>query len=481
MSSTAFPSICSATASNAAAPRVIVVGGGLAGIAAAAALASAGIRVSLLEARSQLGGRAGSFEDAPPHQLLDNCQHVLLGCCTNLIDLYRRLGTADKIQYRNRIHYLDENGRRYDLWSVPSLPAPLHLAPALAVFGALRLSERFAVCRAIWAMLRLGRAGRESLANVPFGLWLREQRQPERVIRRFYDPILISALNEQTESASGKYAIQVFQDAMLSHRRGYMIGLPVCPLEKLYALWPCEDVRLHTRVSELSFDGNRVTGVILRNGQRLSADAVVLAANYHAVLRWIPEHLRRVDSRFAHLDQLQNVPILGAHLWFDRPVMRLPFAALFDPPLQWLFRKDERGAVLHGVISAARPWVDTPAEKLMLLFRDQIQRLFSVPEAQVIRYRIIIEKRATFSPRPGVDAHRPPQAPPPAGVENLFLAGDYTQTDWPATMEGAVRSGYLAAEKMLQAFGTTGGVRRFLVDDLPPEFPMRFLAANNRV
>ena len=458
---------------------IIVVGGGLAGVAAAAALDSRGYRVTLLEARRELGGRASSFEDPESDQLLDNCQHVLLGCCTNLLDLYKRLNVADRIEYHRRVHFLDAHGRQFDLWGIPGLPAPLHLGPAMLGFSALTLMERKEIITAMVAMLRLGKHGREKLEGQAFGQWLVEHRQSDRVIQRFYDPVLISALNEDTRKASSKYAIEVFQDAMLVNAHGYVVGLPACALEELYSHRPCADVRLGTRVSDIYYVNNKAVGVILQNGQRLAADAIILATNYHAVQRWIPDPLRAADARFAQLDKLDSVPILGAHLWFDKPVMRLSHAALFEGPLQWLFRKDAEGKILHGVISAARDWVDKPRELCAQLFEQQIQQLFPKSTARLLRQKIVIEKRATFAPLPGIDACRPAQQPPPGGIGNLFLAGDYTQTHWPATMEGAVRSGYLAAEAVTRLFpgaDRTGAHQSFLVADLPVQWPARLLA-----
>jgi phytoene dehydrogenase-like protein len=150
-------------------PRVIVVGGGLAGMAAAVALESAGAQVTLLESRKTLGGRAGSFEDPQTGEILDNCQHVLLGCCTNLLDFYRRLGVEHLIRFERTIHFRDATGRRHDLYGLRGLPAPLHLGLSFALFGALSFKERFAYARGMFAMLRVGRAGRARLENVPFG------------------------------------------------------------------------------------------------------------------------------------------------------------------------------------------------------------------------------------------------------------------------------------------------------------------------
>jgi zeta-carotene desaturase len=454
---------------------VIIVGGGLAGMASAAALQSAGASVTLIESRKSLGGRAGSFEDPQTGETLDNCQHVLLGCCTNLLDFYRRLGVERLIRFERTIRFIDPQGNAYGLSGVRGLPAPLHLGPSMIRFGALTLNERLAMSRAMTAMLRLGRTGRLALADVPFSQWLEEHRQPASLVSKLYDAILIGSLNEDPRQSSAAYAIQVFQDALLNNAAGYTLGLPDCPLAELYKPLPCRDVRLGTRVAELVFDSSSVTGVRLQSGAFLPADAVVLATNHHAVQRWVPPELRQRDQRFRSLDQFESVPILGAHLWFDRPILRDSHAAFLEGPLQWLFRKDAEGKCVHGVISAARQWVDIPREQALSQFEQQIRRTFpAAREAKLLRGVIVIEKRATFSPLPGIDRIRPAQAPPPGGIANLFLAGDYTQTGWPATMEGAVRSGYVAAEALCAA---TGAPTHFLAPDLPLQWPARLMQA----
>ncbi len=464
---------------SAGTPRVIVVGGGLAGMAAAVALEAAGVDVMLLEATRHLGGRAGSFEDPKSGEELDNCQHVLLGCCTNLIDFYRRLGVSELIRFESTLHFLDGHGHGYELRGTKRLPAPFHLASSMARFAALTPLERVAISRAMLAMMRLGGGGRLGLADISFGQWLDENAQPEGAVRKLYDPILTGALNENCRDVSASYAIQVFQAALLANSTGYLIGLPDCPLGRLYASLPCRDVRLGTRVAELRFDQDRAGGVQLQSGEVLPADIVVLATNYHAAQRWVPVELARRDGRFDGLDHLQSSPILGAHLWFDRPVMSQTHAALLNGPLQWVFRKDAQGRAVHGVISAARQWVNQPREQCLRQFVSQLRRAFpGAKRAKLVRDVIVVEKRATFSPLPGVDRYRPGQSPPPrGGVRNLFLAGDYTQTGWPSTMEGAVRSGYLAAESVLDQLKPGGaGPRRFVVEDLTPQWPARLLA-----
>ena len=459
--------------------RGVVVGGGLAGMAAAVALESAGVDVTLLEARRALGGRAGSFEDPESGEELDNCQHVLLGCCTNLIDFYRRIDALERIRFDRTIHFRDGSGRRSDLGGVPGLPAPLHLAPSLFAFAALSAAEKVQLSRAMLAMLCLGRDGRQRLADIPFGQWLDEHQQSPQLVRKLYDPVLISALNEETRRAGAAYAIQVFHDSLLTNRAGYVVGVPNVSLMELYRRLPCRDVRLGARVGELVFDGRQVEGVRLQGGDVVRSDAVVVATSRQALLRWIPSHLSSGDERFHFLDRLEDVPILGAHLWFDRPVLAEPHVALIDGPLQWLFRKDASGRAVHGVISAARAWVDVSKDEMLRNFEEQVRRTLhdTAAAAKLERARIVIEKRATFSPLPGVDRFRPTQTPVGEGaIANLFLAGDYTKTGWPATMEGAVRSGYLAAEAVCAALRRGTPRRRFLVEDLPVEWPARLIA-----
>jgi squalene-associated FAD-dependent desaturase len=454
---------------------VIIVGGGVAGIAAAVALESVGLTVTLIEARKSLGGRASSFIDPQSGQEMDNCQHVLLGCCTNLLDLYRRLKCVHLIRFEKTITFRDEHGKKYGLTATPGFPAPTHLSASFATFGILTLKEKIAYSRAMLAMLRLGKSGRAALMDTPFGQWLDDHNQPPSLVQKMYEPVLVGALNEDCRKCSATYAIQVFQDAMLAHSAGYVVGVPTVPLSQLYGEHPCKNTRIGVRVAELNFDGSKITGVTLAHGEKVTADIVILATNHHAVQKWIPTELAATDERFKFLDQLQSVPILGVHMEFDRPVLRDPHAALTTGPLQWFFRKDDQGKVIAGVISASRDYIGRAKEDCLKEFEQQVRKtLPEAADAKLVRGTIVIEKRATFAPLPGIDRLRPQQAPPPGGIQNLYLAGDYTQTGWPATMEGATRSGYLAADAIIQEI-ENGTRPRFLVPDLSSQWPARLL------
>ena len=397
---------------------MIIAGGGLAGLAAAAALGRAGFEVDLHESRPFLGGRATSFP-VSDSELVDNCQHVLLRCCTNLLDFYRRAGVLDKIRFFDRCWFVEPGGRISTLR--PSLASLLRFPP-------LGPHDKLAIARGLGTMSR--EQHRPDLDNLTFAAWLAAHHQTARAIARFWRPIVVSALNEEPDRASALPAFQVFLQGFLGPDRGYEMGVPTVPLAELYSA-PLPNVRVHLRSTLSRLDPTDP-----------AADFYISAVPFERVADLVPG-LGLDLARFEHS------PITGIHLWFDREIMELSQAALLDRTIQWVFRKSP--VHYHLVVSASRSLVPLTRPEVIDLATRELGEFFPVVrQARLERAHVIKEARATYSPQPGLEAHRPG---PATRFPNLFLAGDWTQSGWPATMQGAVRSGYLAAEALTRAAG----------------------------
>jgi len=465
--------------------NVIVIGGGLAGLSSAVALAEAGHRVRLLEKRPHLGGRAASYV-LPGGEHVDNCQHVTLGCCTNLEDFYRRVGATDKIRFFDRLLFAAPDGRRGAMESFP-LPPPLHMALSFARFPLLGWTDKGAIARALLTIARSG--GRPAdVSNDAGGItmlaWLQQHRQTQRAIRRFWEVILVSALDEELDRIDARYGIDVFWKAFLATRRGYRVGIPNVPLGELYD--GCKEaigrrggeVLLRAGVRGFQVTGNQVTGVEREDGSVESADYYVAAVPQDILPALLPADVVEREPVFLNLRNLRTSPITGLHLWFDRKVMNEPFLTLLDTTTQWVFNKTQLyggaaqdGQYLQLVISASYSLVPRSRQEIIELCLNELREVLpAIRDAKLVKGTVVKETSATFSPAPGSDRWRPPQRSPLAG---LFLAGDWTFTGWPSTMEGAVRSGYLAAEAILSDMGAP---RRFLQPDLPAEGLARFWA-----
>ncbi len=421
-------------------PDVIVAGGGLAGMAASAALASAGCRVTLLEARGFLGGRASSFPleaGDPKSETIDNCQHILLRCCVNLMDFYRRVGAADQVRFHSGFHFVEPGGRVSAL-AAGSLPAPLHLAGSFGRIPFLNGRAKLAILRALAAVRReYGR--RQDLDRITMLDWLREKNQPAGAISRFWRPVLVSAVNAELDIMAAAHGLQVFRLAFLPGGGSHEMGVPIVPLSGLYAGLASGrlTVRLRTPVERIWVDGVDLFS------ERLRADYYVSALPF--------EKLGAVAPGLGlDLSAFRHSPITGIHLWFDRSITDLPHAALLDRTIQWVFSKSG-GRYIHLVVSASDALVAMSQERVVDLARRELAEFFPRARgAALVKARVIKEVRATFMPAPGLEPARPGAA---TNFANLFLAGDWTRTGWPSTMEGAVRSGYLAAEAVTRAMG----------------------------
>ena len=456
---------------------VIVIGGGLAGLAASVALADAGLRVRLIEKAPRLGGRATTFL-LPDGEAIDNCQHVTLRCCTNLEDFYRRIGASGRIRYYDRLIFSGARGERTELR--PSrLPAPLHLAPGFATARFLNWRDKLGIARALFSIIRC--AGKPVFAS-PLSMlgWLKQQRQTQQAIDRFWGIVLISALNEDLDRMDANYGIAVFWKAFLSNSGGFAVGIPAVPLTELYTVNNERiDVRTRCGVAELLIEEGRAVGVRMDDGSDVRADYCIAATTFDRLSRMLPSGLR-TRKEFAELSRFEASPITSVHLWFDRPVMPELFLTALDRTIQWVFNKTklsaavdsaESGEYLQIVISASHALSGKSQKEIIDLCRRELAEL--LPETSRVeptRSIVIRENAATFSPLPGCDQWRPDQR---TSIPNLFIAGDWTQTGWPATMESAVRSGYLAAEGVLQQAGRKA---RLVVPELPVSRLARWLS-----
>lgn len=438
--------------------HVVIAGGGLAGIAAAVRLAQRGVQVTLLETRKKLGGRATSFVDVRSGETLDNCQHVVLGCCTNYLDLMQRLGVRDQLVWTREQYWMEKGGRTSVIRPAAWLAAPGHFSMAVLRAKFLTMGEKVALAK---GMLRIMRVDRRAWASRTFAEFLKEVGQPTRLIEKFWSPVIVSACNLDVERCAASSALQVFQEGFLASATAADMGLSRVPLVQLYDR--AEEfvtraggaVRLGVSV-EAIHSGAASARVRTSTGEVIEGDRVICALppeRAAEVLVDTDDATRRV---VADLRRIEHSPILGVHLRFDRGVMATPHAVLVDARVQWLFRKDDEGRAIHAVISAADAWVGLDeGEITRRVMEDVTAYLPRARGAKLLSSRPVKEKRATFAVTPMGESLRP-AASALCGVggaggvngansPGVILAGDATQTGWPATMEGAVRSGYVAA------------------------------------
>lgn len=422
-------------------PSVIVAGGGLAGLAAAAALGGAGYDVDVYESRPFLGGRATSYpvpNSDGTTEVIDNCQHVLLRCCVNLLDFYDRLGVVDLIQFHREFYFVEPGGRTSTL-AAGSLPAPLHFLEAFLKASYLSLAEKLSLGRALMALRREYKT-RPGLDQITMLDWLKEKKQPQKAIDRFWGQVLISAVNEDLDRMAAIHGFQVFWLGFLARSNSYEMGIPSVPLGELYGLdawkrFPNVRINLRSPITRMNAAGVEV------NGQTRSADYYICA---------LPAERLESSGCEIHGISLDHSPITGIHLWFDRCVTNLPHATLLDRTIQWMFNKGG-GKQIQLVVSASRSLVPMRRDEVLQLAVAELAEFFPlVRPANLVKAHVVKEVYATFSARPGLQQARPPAA---TRDHNFFVAGDWTRSGWPATMEGAVRSGYIAAEGVTASAG----------------------------
>ncbi|MFF2520623.1 hydroxysqualene dehydroxylase HpnE [Streptomyces liangshanensis] len=443
-------------------PRhAVVVGAGLAGTTAALQLADAGLSVTLVEGRPRLGGLAFSFRRGDLD--VDNGQHVYLRCCTAYRWFLDRVDGAALAPLQDRLDVpvldIGTPGRaRLGRIRRNGLPVPLHLAAGLATYPHLSLAERASVGRAALALKRLDPTD-PALDGVDFATWLGRHGQSDRTIEALWDLVGVATLNATAPNASLGLAAMVFKTGLLSEPGAADIGWAHVPLGELHDTLARKaldsagvDTRLRTRVHSVTRDGNGGWHVEV-DGERLDADAVVLAVPQRETHALLPEGA--LDDADRLLD-IGTAPILNVHVVYDRTVLRRPFFAALGSPVQWVFDRTAASGLREGQYlalsqSAAEDEIDTPVSELRARYLPELERLLPAARGAEVRdFFVTRERTATFAPTPGVGRLRPgarTQAP------GLFLAGAWTATGWPATMESAVRSGFSAAGAVLAGFG----------------------------
>ncbi len=511
-------------------PTAAIAGGGLAGLAAACALSDAGFRVTLFEKRPFLGGRASSWEHPGTGEVVDNCQHVLFRVCTNLIEFYQRIGVADQIRWYDQMTFIEPGGRISTMKSSP-LPAPLHTAPSFLQFKFLSAVDKLAIARAL-APLTLTQ---QPDTGQSFQHWLDQHGQTKAAVERFWKPILISALSDELDRISISAASQVVRESMKSPAARHMgvPAVPLTDLYNRAGDYiRARRGELYFREPIAGFSTNSASVQLeLRPQETATApsfpraspesghfDYLVLALPFEALDKVLPQTPEAAPIR-EQISHFENSPITGVHLWFDRQITDLDHAVLLDRTIQWMFHKsrlqpmraeqiaddsaaERRKNAAHGairgsqeglhqaserrkrildpndseipsyielVISSSKSLIDKSRAEIFDLALTEVREFFpGARDATLVKSTVIKEVNATYSPRPGIDAHRPAAT---TAWPRVFLAGDWTATGWPATMESAVRSGYLAAEAIARAAGIKDS--EFLSADLPATGLMR--------
>ncbi len=441
-------------------PPIVVVGAGLAGLCAAIDLAEAGRRTVLIERRPFAGGKAYSFRDPRSGMELDNGQHIYLRCCTAYISLLRKLGLRSQMLEQEHLRvpvHKPESGITSPIEATPSLPPPLHLAASLLRYRHLNWRQKVRLGHPIWTMLRMGDEGRRELDDISFADWLRDQGQSAETVRSFWDLIVLPTCNSRSEAVSARQAILVFQLGLLRDSRAAEIGIAKVGLSTVAdRAIECfrvagGELRFGSTLSSMDHDNECVTSLALANGEHIEASGAILAIT--------PQRLKAAltdawKQRFSALDEFAVSPIVNIHLELDRSVLVESFVAVLDDALQYVFNRslitgqDGPSQWLTCSLSGAYAAAEQPQRRIVETTLAALRRAFpNAEEANLLQWRVVKELDATFLPRPGLAPYR---LGPTTSIRNLVLAGAWTDTEWPATMESAVRSGQAAAAAVLR-------------------------------
>ncbi len=429
---------------------IVIVGGGFAGLAAAVDLAEQGQRVLLLERRNFLGGRAYSFTDKITGNTIDNGQHLMMGCYHHTLNFLNKIGASDKIKFQPnpRVDFLSET-EGHASFTCPSLPAPLHLLAGLTRLKTIGWRDRVQALR-VGLALKTMNDNRARLADITVREWLNELGQSEQMQRRFWDLMALATLNEAPERASADMFARVLEQAFMHTKQDSTMVIARVGLSDLYTQDAVKfieargsAVRLNAAVKTIDFANDRAVGVTLMTGEHIAAAAIISAVPYFMLKDMLAPEL--LAAHFPSVSEFKSAPIVSINLWYDEPVTQLEFVGLLDSPIEWVFNKNaiagdtKQRQHLALVISGAHQAAPQPKELLIEMAITEMKRFFPRACQQSPAHAYVIkEQHATLSHTVGTARQRPAQKTP---LANFFLAGDWTATDLPATIESAVVSG----------------------------------------
>ena len=439
--------------------EVLIIGGGFAGLAAGVELARQGRRVRLLEQKPYLGGRARSFIEPTTGSVVDNGQHLFMGCYHATRRFLETIGTLDRVRFQPglAVKFLDSDGRLSSL-ECPNLPAPWHLLVGVLCSGSFTAGEKLEVLR-LGRAIGSPRAAENGWARLSVEKWLESQGQSERLRRNFWDLLCIAAMNEDPKIAAAVLFERVLRLALFNSPEDSRLGIARVGLSECYTQGAADYIAARggrvepgRSVTGFLISSGRCEGVMLSGGEKIEASAVLSAVPWLPFVNLLPGVLLRSEPFFTNILSLRPAPIISINLWFDRPITEVEFVGLRGTTVQWLFNK---GKILGSgenyvslVLSGAHEHITRAKQELLAVALRELRELLPVArEAKLVHSLILKERLATFSPSWEAEQMRPAARTP---VKGLYLAGDWTATGLPATIEGAVQSGYTAAREFLE-------------------------------
>ena len=441
--------------------HVVIVGGGLSGLAAGVDLASRGIRVTILEQKPAPGGRAYSFRDSLTGDTIDNGQHVLIAGYERTLRFLEMIGTRHLLHIQSsptlQFHHPQKGFRQLRL---PLLPVPFNFLVGVLSSSLFSCSDRLRILRAGFSLRKFDAPREQHLARLTIEEWLRSVGQTDECIRSFWEPLAVSIMNERIQRASALVFVRALRQAFLGGPRHAALAIPSVGLSQLFVDGAKQFITLrggelncNSDVAGVLMENGLARGVNTRNGTVVNGDAVILAVPHSKLLTILPHQLR---EKYLNLEKIDSAPIVSIHLWFEREFMEHEAVGLIGRRIQWLFNRrringeEGKGAHVSAVISGGHECVNLSKDDLVKIAVEDIRSAYPGADEEPRHAVVIREKSATYASNPEIEPLRPANE---TGVPNLFLAGDWTATGYPATIEGAMKSAERAANHAIQYVG----------------------------